>query len=57
MIYSDNVCSDDDSDDVGCWIVDRDTHTLSLFSRRMVSSLVDSKDDYLWLIREREKER
>lgn len=32
MIDSDNVCSDDDPDDVGCWIVDRDTHTLSLFS-------------------------
>lgn len=56
MIDSDNVCSDDDPDDVGCWIVARDTHTLSLFSRRMVSFLVDSKDDYLWLIRERERE-
>lgn len=38
-------------------MVERHTHTLSLFSRRMVSFLVDSKDDYLWLIREREKER
>lgn len=37
----------------------RKTHTLSLslFSRRMASSLVDSKDDYLWLIRERERKR
>lgn len=32
MMDSDDVCSDDDPDDVGCWIVDRDTHTLSLFS-------------------------
>lgn len=56
MIDSDNVCSDDDPDDVGCWIVDRETHSLTL-SFRIVSSLVDSKDDYLWLIREREKER
>lgn len=30
MIDSDNGCSDDDPDDVGCWMVDRDTHTLSL---------------------------
>lgn len=35
----------------------RHTHTLSLFSCRMVSFLVDSKDGYLWLIRERERER
>lgn len=56
MIDSGNVCSDDDSDDVGCWMVERHTHTLSLFSRRMVSSLVDSKDDGLWLMRERERE-
>lgn len=32
MIDSDNVCSDDDPDDVGCWIVDRETHTLSFLS-------------------------
>lgn len=30
MVDSDNVCSDDDPDDVGCWIVDRETHSLSL---------------------------
>lgn len=55
MIDSGNVCSDDDPDDVGCWIVDRETHSLTL-SFCIVSSLVDSKDGYLWLIRERERE-
>lgn len=33
----------------------RKTHTLSL-SWRIVSSLVDSRDDGLWLMRERERE-
>lgn len=32
MIDSDNICSDDDPDDVGCWIVDRETHSLSFLS-------------------------
>lgn len=32
MIDSGNVCSDDDSDDVGCWMVERHTHTLSFLS-------------------------
>lgn len=55
MIDSDNVCSDDDPDDVGCWIVDRETHSLTL-SFCIVSSLVDSRGDGLWLMRERERE-
>lgn len=32
MIDSDNVCSDDDPDDVGCWIVDRETQSHSLLA-------------------------